>query len=430
MRWLAGILLAITIGFGIVGAQTQPDSLVITNATIVDVTEAGPQLQMCVLILGNRISQIAPCAQFAIPKDAKVVDGRGKFLIPGLWDMHVHLGNATEGALPVLVASGITGVRDMGSPSFETLRRWRVKILAGDRVGPRIVAAGPILDAGVPDSNRWIVRNEAEARRAVDSLAQAGVDFIKVHEHMDRKTYFAIANEANKVGLTFAGHVPVNPDGDGFAVSGIEASNAGQKSLEHMFGIPFPDDDSIPELITTLKKNGTWVDPTLRVFWNRVHFRELIAQKDSRLSHVAPALKQFWDGQTNQWTADTKIPEMLLQFRLTGFKTLHDAKIPLLAGTDLGFAYVYPGDLWKELAYLVEAGLTPLESLRTATINPATYLNREKDLGSVEQGKLADLVLLDANPLDDIRNLRLIHGVFLNGRFFNRQALDAMQPVY
>jgi imidazolonepropionase-like amidohydrolase len=286
------------------------------------------------------------------------------------------------------------------------------------------------LDAGVPDSNRWIVRNEAEARRAVDALAQAGVDFIKVHEHLDRKTYFAIANEANKVGLTFAGHVPVNPDGGGFAVSGIEASNAGEKSLEHMFGIPFPDDDSIPELIATLKKNGTWVDPTLRVFWNRAHFRELVAQKDSRLSHVAPALKQFWDGQTNQWTADTKIPEMLLQFRLKGFKTLHDAKIPLLAGTDLGFAYVYPGDLWKELAYMVEGGLTPLEALRTATINPATYLNRERDLGSVEQGKLADLVLLDADPIDDIRNLRLIHGVFFNGRFFNRQALDAMQPVY
>jgi Amidohydrolase family len=430
MRWLIGILLATTFSPGIVGAQTQPDSTVITNVTIIDVTEAKPQLLMCVLISGDRISQIRPCAAFVVPKDAKVVDGRGKFLIPGLWDMHVHLGNASEGALPMLVASGVTGVRDMGSPSFETLRRWRIEILAGERVGPRIVAAGPILDAGVPDSNRWIVHNEAEARRAVDSLAEIGVDFIKVHEHLDRKTYFAIADEANRLGLAFAGHVPVNPDGDGFAVSGIEASNAGQKSLEHMFGIPFPGDDSIPELMVTLQKNGTWVDPTLRVFWNRVHFRELVAEKDPRLKHVAPALKQFWDGQTNQWTANTKIPEMLLQFRLTGLKTLHDAKIPLLAGTDLGFAYVYPGDLWKELAYLVEGGLTPLESIRTATINPARFLNREKELGSVEQGKLADLVLLEANPLDNIQNLRLVQAVFLNGRFFNRQALDAMQPVY
>jgi hypothetical protein len=318
MPWLIGILFATICRFGIVAAQTQPDASVITNVTIIDVTEAKPQLQMCVLILGNRISQIVPCAHLSIPKDSKVVDGRGKFLIPGLWDMHVHLGNATEGALPMLLASGVTGVRDMGSPSFETLRRWRVEILAGERVGPRIVAAGPILDAGVPDSNRWMVRNEAEARRAVDYLAQVGVDFIKVHEHLDRKTYFAIADEANRVGLTFAGHVPVNPDGDGFAVSGIEASNAGQKSLEHMFGIPFPGDDSIPELMATLNKNGTWVDPTLRVLWNRVHFHELAAQKDPRLSYIAPALKQFWEGQTDQWTADSEIPEMLLQFRLAG----------------------------------------------------------------------------------------------------------------
>jgi hypothetical protein len=431
MKWFIKFVLAAIFLTGMGKAEAQSDSTVIANVTIIEVIESKPQLEMCLLIRGNRISKIAPCAQFAVPKGARVIDGRGKFLIPGLWDMHVHLGNATEGALPMLVASGVTGVRDMGSPSFETLRRWRVEALAGERVAPRIVAAGPILDGGVPDSNRWIVHNEAEGRRAVDSLAQAGVDFIKVHEHLDRETYFAIADEANKVGLPLAGHVPVNPDGNGFAVSGIEASNAGQKSLEHMFGIPFPDDDSIPEVVATLKKNGTWVDPTLRLFWNRVHFRELAAQKDPRLTHIAPALKQFWDGQISQWSAaNPKFPEMLLQFRLTGFKTLHNANIPLLAGTDLGFAYVFPGDLWKELAYLVEAGLSPLESLRTATINPARYLNREKELGSVEQGKFADLVLLDANPLDDIRNLQLVNGVFLNGRFFNRQNLDAMVPTY
>jgi Amidohydrolase family len=134
-------------------------------------------------------------------------------LIPGLWDMHVHLGNAAEAALPLLVASGITGVRDMGSPSFEVLRRWRTEALAGLRVGPRIVAAGPILDGGAPDSNRLTVRNEFEARRAVDHLAEVGVDFIKVHEHLSRETYFAIADEARKLNIVFAGHVPTGKEG-------------------------------------------------------------------------------------------------------------------------------------------------------------------------------------------------------------------------
>src|ERR1700730_14322579 len=172
-------LLSSLVVIGLVGlmslqakGQIQSKALVITHVTIIDVKEGHTRPDVTVVITGNRIVELGDAGNIRAPKDAQVVDASGRYLIPGLWDMHVHLGNATEAALPLLVASGITGVRDMGSPSFETLRRWRVEALAGLRVGPRIVAAGPILDGGAPDPNRLTVHNESEARRAVDYLAE------------------------------------------------------------------------------------------------------------------------------------------------------------------------------------------------------------------------------------------------------------------
>ena len=148
LRALTLVLLVNTISF----AQGQATSLAITHVTVVDVISGAVKPDLTVVITGNHIAQIGASSEVSLPATARAIDGRGKFLIPGLWDMHVHLGNATEAALPMLVASGITGVRDMGSPSFETLRRWNVEALAGLRIGPRIVAAGPILDGGAPDS--------------------------------------------------------------------------------------------------------------------------------------------------------------------------------------------------------------------------------------------------------------------------------------
>src|SRR5205823_5217885 len=234
--------------------------------------------------------------------------------------------------------------------------------------------------------------------------------------------------EATKLGIPFAGHVPVNPDGVGFAVSGVEASNAGQKSLEHMFGIPFmAADPSFPSLIATLKRNHTWVCPTLHVLWNRVHVHELAATPDPRLTHIAPSLRNFWDGQVRQFSSDTTIPTKLLQWRTSGVKLLFNSQIPLLAGTDLGFAYVFPGDLSKELEILVEAGLTPTAALQTATINPARYMGSESSLGSIEAGKTADAVVLDANPLRDIHAVESVHAVVLNGRYLDHDRLQKSQ---
>ncbi len=427
----SGVFLGLLLGFLSCLAQGQEHITAITHVNAIDVIHGKSMPDLTVVIRGNRIVDIGAASAVTPPATALVIDGSGKFLIPGLWDMHVHLGNATESVLPLLVYYGITGVRDMGSPSFETLRQWNAEALSGKRVGPRIVAPGPILGMAPPYFWTWQVHGPEEARKAVDYLAGVGVDFIKVTQSFDRETYFAVADEASRVGLPLAGHLPVKDDGNGFKVSGVEASNAGQKCFEHLHGIPLPFQPPDPQLIPTLLRNGTWVDPTLTPYWTSAHMDELIAAKDDpRLKHVVPSLREEqWDPVLGQ-KRNPAFAQQMLKWRMDQVRILYQNGIPLLAGTDLGFPYVYPGEVLKELELLVEAGLTPLDALRTATINPARYLDRDKALGSVEYGKYADLVVLDANPLDDIHNVEKVHAVVLNGRYLTRNELEKMLPAF
>ena len=254
------------------GAQT---SVAITHVTVIDVVTGTARPDMTVVVTGNLISAIAPSKQLDILNSARVVDAHEQFLIPGLWDMHVHLGNATEAALPVLVSYGITGVRDMGPPSYATLHLWSIDALAGARIGPRIVAGGPLLHNGPPYFSGVEARNPEEAREVVRQLAEEKVDFVKVTSDIDRPTYFAIAETASTLGVPLAGHLPINENGAGFTVSAIEASNAGQKSLEHAQGIPFSFADRDPQLVLTMLRNHTFVVPTITQYWARAHVHEL-----------------------------------------------------------------------------------------------------------------------------------------------------------
>jgi hypothetical protein len=426
-----GFILSLLIGFSPWIAPGQEHITAITHVNVIDVIHGGAKSDFTVVIRGNSIVDIGAASAVTPPAAAQVIDARGKFLIPGLWDMHVHLGNATEAVLPVLVYYGITGVRDMGSPSFETLRQWNAEALSGKRVGPRIVAPGPMLGMSPPYFWNVQIHNPEDGRREVDYLAGIGVDFIKVTQTFDRDTYFAIADEASKVGLPLAGHLPVNDDGNGFKVSGVEASNAGQKCFEHLHGIPLPFESVDPHLIPTLLRNGTWVDPTLVPYWTRAHLDELIAAKDDpRLKYVVPSMREEqWDPIIGQ-KRNQAFAQQMLKWRMDQVKMLYQNSIPLLAGTDLGSPYVYPGEVLKELELFVEASLSPLDALRTATINPARYLDRDKVLGSVEYGKYADLVVLDANPLDDIHNVEKVHAVVLNGRYLTRDDLGKMLPTF
>ena len=444
------LILALT---SVTGAQSPRAPLIIQNVTIIDVTGAPAQLHRTVIVERGRIQEIYETKR--AQKGALVINGTGKFLIPGLWDMHVHtvfgdwFPHGKEIALPLFIANGVTGVRDMGG-ELDVLQQWRREIVAGTLVGPRMVIAGPMLDGPQPRFPSSVaIATPEDGRRAVDDLKRRGVDFIKLQSLIPRDAVFAIAEEANKQKIPFVGHVPDS-------VRASEASNSGQKSFEHLIGIfegssPLEteflkgpktetrflatyDSARASTLFTLLAKNHTWQCPML--VWERGG--NLIDQTDfahdSRAKYV-PAYwkdvtwKRFTDEIEHGFTADdlsTRHRFVLKELEVV--KTMHDAGIPFLAGTDTApGVYIFPGfSLHEELQRFVAAGFTPLEALQTATLNPARFLGMNETLGTVEQGKLADLVLLDANPLDDIRNTQKIAAVVVNGRYLSRADLDKL----
>ena len=234
MRRLFAPFLALASFFG--AGAVSADTLAITHVTVIDATGAPPQPDMTVIVQDGRIVELGKSDAVHAPAGAKAVDGSGKYLIPGLWDMHVHevfgdwMPRNEKVVPPLFVANGITGVRDMGG-DLDVLKEWRAEIAAGRLLGPRMIIAGPMLDGPVPRfPSSAPVANAAEARRWSMSSRRSGVDFIKIQSLIPRDGYFAAADEAKKLGIVFVGHVPD-------AVRASEASNAGQKSIEHFTGI-------------------------------------------------------------------------------------------------------------------------------------------------------------------------------------------------
>jgi imidazolonepropionase-like amidohydrolase len=442
------------------GSQLSPNKssqlpLVIVHVAVIDVVTGGVRRDASVVVEGGRITQVGAARRVKTPAGARVVDTTGKFLIPGLWDMHVHTffgEQAPAGrdvTLPLFVATGITGVRDMGS-ELEAVLLARAEIADGKLLGPRMIVAGPMLDGPKTQFPASIaITTPEDGRRAVDMLVGRGVDFIKIQSYVPRDAYFAIVDECKKKKVTFVGHVPD-------AIRGAEASNAGQKSFEHLIGIfegsstaedellkgpkgpgKFLDTyDAQKEaaLIALLAKNQTWQCPTL--FWERGQWLvdSIDVTKDPDAKYV-PALwrDELWPRFTKSIikemdTDPLVVREKFVEHELAIVRKLHATGVPFLAGTDTPAGVdVIPGfSLYLELQRFVDAGFTPLEALQTATISPARFLGRTADFGTVETGKIADLALLDANPLVDIRNTQKIAGVVLAGRYFSHEDLDGI----
>ena len=351
--------------------------------------------------------------------------------MPGLWDMHVHLLWEHVGQfLPLCIANGVTGIRDLHTKlTPEQVNEWRQRISEGAAVGPRLVASGPIVDGPRP----WwpgsiAVTNAADAREAVRRLKREGRDMVKVYETLPREAYFALADEAKKQGIPFVGHTPA-------AITALEASEAGQKSIEHLSRVwesccvtqgraVLYDEQKAAALLNVFKKNHTWQCPTFVV---RVGSYRTIGEmtNDTRRKYISKEVqaRAYWN------EARQESPERRERFRreLELVGKMQREGIGVLAGTDAIMPYVFPGfSLHDELAFMVKAGLSPMVTLQTATLNPARFLGLDKSLGTVEKGKLADLVLLEANPLIDIRNTKRIAAVVANGRLFDRPALDRM----
>ena len=438
-------------------AQFGASVYVIDDISVIDVKNGQVLPHRSVVVHGTRIlAVVGPEESEKTHRiQANFIDGKGKFLIPGLWDMHVHMvfgdwfPHGKEITVPLFLANGVTGVRDMGG-DLDVLQQWRKDISAWKMLGPRIVMSGPMLDGPQPRFPSSIaIKTPEDGRRAVDDLKQKGADFIKLQSLIPRDAVFAIADEAKKQGITFVGHVPDS-------VRASEMSNAGQKSFEHLIGIfegasPLEDEfikgpkseskflstydpKRAAALFALLAKNQTWQCPTL--VWERGG--NLLDQNDfahdTRAKYVPASWKDgTWKRFTEQImhdfnTDDLATRQRFVEKELEVVNEMHHAGIPFLAGTDTPpGVYIFPGfSLHEELQRFVAAGFTPLEALQTATINPAKFLGMEDKVGTVELGKFADLVMLDANPLDDIRNTQKIAAVFTNGHYLSRAALDKM----
>lgn len=455
--------------------QTRSAVLALRHVTMIDMTGAPPQPDMTVLITGNRITSIGRTREVSLPRDAHVIEAKGKFLIPGLWDMHVHAlrKERVDYFLPLFVANGVTGIRDIGTTAdgFAALKQLRQEIAGGRRIGPRIIAAGRILDGARPvvPENSIPFSNPTEAREAVRTLKQGRADFIKVYDGVPRDSYFAIVAEAKKLKLPFVGHVPAE-------LSSTEASDAGQKSIEHLGTIlrdcselePKTIEDRvnaiiksnnqpnspslIPIRIATRTKiqlatyseskceqlfarfvtNETWQVPTL-IGKKMITFVDSANLKnDPRMKYIPADTVERWNPDTNRFLKYLT-PEIietrkqLYQKEVDLVGAMHRAGVKFMAGTDVPGLYMYPGfSLHDELALFVQAGFTPMEALRTATYNPAAFLGELDSHGTVKHGRVANLVLLHANPLQDIANTKLIAAVVLNGRYLSTQHLDSL----
>jgi imidazolonepropionase-like amidohydrolase len=471
MRDLAAALALVLVLFV---APARGDDVAFTHVTVVDVVKGRLVRDQMVRVAGARIVEVAPAASARIPKATRIVDATGKFLIPGLWDMHTHLlGGVSPGCpevtFPLTVAHGITGIREVGS-YLDLLHAWRPEVESGRMVGPRIVGSGPLID-GVPPVYPGITivsRTPENARQIVELLSRRGADLVKAYEMLRRDTFFALVEEAKKNGLAVVAHVPL-------AVLAGEASDAGVKSFEHLRNIEFAcsreadtllaerialleagvgraggelrseihflqrpraldtyDAERCTALLRKFAANGTWQTPTL--FLN---IREVVRRPDLR-DDVRAALRWVPNRQRTEWEAWTKRVSDLKPEATAAIKRwadwevqlvrrMNEEHVGLLAGTDVATPWTIPGAaLHEELLALVEAGLTPLESLRTATLNPARYFEKTGEFGTVAPGMIADLVLIDGDPLSDIRNVRRISGVVANGRYLDRAALDGM----
>src|SRR5262247_2479525 len=272
------------------GGRTDPQqkALVLTHLTIIDVTGGAPKPDMTVVITGPRITDLGEAGKVSVPQGGRVIDASGKFLIPGLWDMHVHW--YYRDTLTLFTANGVTGIRQMFGNS--DLLRWRDEIAKGSLQGPRMVVASPIVDGPQPIwPNSISVRNEEEGRKAVTKVKQSGADFVKVYSLLPREAYFGIADEARKQGLSFVGHVP-------FTVSAAEASDAGQKSIEHLTGVILParlrTETREAELFARFIKNGTWQCPTLTVLRSNAYRDDPDFRNDERLKFIPRQVLGRW----------------------------------------------------------------------------------------------------------------------------------------
>ncbi|MFI9817681.1 amidohydrolase family protein [Saccharothrix variisporea] len=439
--------------------------LALTGVTVIDATGDPPERDATVVVRGDRI--VAAGHDVPVPASAEVLALEGKFVIPGLWDAHVHSFPDERISPPLYLVNGITSVREMsGTP---LLRQWRDRVDRGELLGPRSLVASRIVDGaptiGAP-ATFVEVATEEQARNAVREAGRDGADFVKVYSRLSGDLHRAIADEARRQRMPFAGHCP-----DAVPLDTVAAS--GQYSVEHLYstwygastreeelrariaGLTIERCDFVTwlhevhrlewdavgsysaskaaEVSAALVRHRTRVVPTL-VVYGVLDRPDEVVPDDDRLAYVPAAVVEGWRWALENvvkagWTPEEAAQRRtLFERRLAFVGELARAGVPVVAGTDAGdLPFVVPGfSLHDELAALVRAGLTPLEALRAATVEPARMLGLDDRLGTVTPGKLADLVVLDADPLADIRNTTRVHTVLTGGRVISPERRTRM----
>jgi imidazolonepropionase-like amidohydrolase len=448
--------------------ESTSSTLVLTNVNVVDTRTGRLEPKVTVVVRDGRIKAVAKVGLIEASRRLKVINATGKYLIPGLWDMHVHSAGGPAAAwdenviYPLYIANGVTAVRDMGG-NLDLLEQRKNLIQKGELVGPHMFFAGPFLDGGDPPPNKpdpqvISVNTPSQGRQAVDTLKKAGVDFVKVLSKVPHDAYLAVAEEAARLKMKLVGHVPES-------VSAAEASASGQRSIEHLSGILLAcsteeaelrhrrlealakedsasasavnkqtlatySSDKARGLFIELADNNTYQVPTL-VWWNanaRVDDPELA--KDYRLRYVPSWARTEWDPanlQKQNPSDQLDYLKSLANRYIDLVRAMHRVGVPFLAGTDGPDPYVFPGfSLHDELEMLTKAGFSNFEALQTATFYPALFMTKLDQYGVVEPGRAADMVLLNQNPLEDIRNTRAIAAVVVDGKYFSREDLDGL----
>jgi imidazolonepropionase-like amidohydrolase len=423
----------------------QSDSVVaFVDVTVVPMDRERRVPGQTVLVRGDRIVQIGPSARVRVPAGGVRVDGKGKFLIPGLAEMHAHIpgGQASdtvvERTLFMYVAGGITTVRGMlGHPRHLDLRE---RAARGVLLSPTIYTSGPSLNgSSIPDA--------ASAARAVTEQKAAGYDLLKIHPGVGREAFDTLAATARRLGMPFAGHVPED-------VGIARALEAGYATIDHLdgyiegmirdgaplsaeqsafFGLNLGehlDEAKMAQLVQATKRAGVWNVPTEVLMENLTvagSSRELAQRPEMR--YVPAATRAQWaemkDGMLSETGASAESARRTIEARRRLIRALHAAGAGLLLGSDAPQVYNVPGfSTHRELASLVAAGLTPYQALETGTRNVATYFKTSKETGTIETGKRADLILLDGDPLVDIGNTTRRSGVMVRGRWVPQAEIE------
>ena len=442
------------------GQQAAGQSIVIRNVTVIDVAAGAPVRDQTVVIESDRIRAIGPSASVAVARGARVVEGRGKYLMPGMWDMHTHFSLGGRSALTMLVVNGVLGVRDMGG-GFDVLRAWRDSITAGTMVGPRIELVGPIVENRAwldrvlarmrQDGNEVVARSLSEriavstpedAQGAVQRVAALGVSMLKVRNDPPPPAYFALLRAARERNIRVVGHPPNR-------TSLGDASDSGHASIEHLLltfaqgGWGSTLDVLPPEgraaLLSKLARNRTALVPTIVAGIGFRHTPDSVVlaiiddptgAREPRRRYVSDEMAAEWRGQIRMKALEGPQPDWAALNRQASahLRAIDSAGVPVLLGTDMGAPLVFPGfAVHDELALMVrDGGMSPARALHAATLAPAQFLGLERELGTVAAGKRAELVLLDADPLADIANVSRINSVIRSGRLLDRTALDAL----